>query len=276
MSHAAELTVLGAITVDSTAIVSRLPKPGESLTDATLIRSPGGKGANQAAAVAKLGGRVEMIGAVGPDADGAMCLESLERNGVDVSAVQTADSHTGVALIFVDGDGENAVVVAPGASALIDHERIQIGKDTALLTQLEIAHEVVEAVVRQTDGFVAMNLSPVREIGSFLKERVDLFIVNEHEYALSPWLAKAKLVALTVGAEGAMLLREGIEVAKAPGVKVEVVSTVGAGDAFAAALTLSLLRGLPDEEALRKAVAVGAHAVTDPHSQPKLDLLESY
>lgn len=276
MSTDAELTVLGAITVDSTALVSRLPKPGESLTDATLIRSPGGKGANQAAAAAKLGGRIAMIGAVGNDADGHMTRDSLIANGVDVSAVQTADSHTGVALIFVDDAGENAVVVAPGASALIDKSAITIEPDTALLTQLEIAHDVVESVIRQTQGFVAMNVSPVREIGDYLAERVDLFIVNEHEYAMLPWLENARLVALTLGAEGAVLRRNGTEVARAPGVKVDVVSTVGAGDAFAAALTLGLLRGLSDEEALRKAVAVGAHAVTDPHSQPALNPLATY
>nr|WP_274635968.1 ribokinase [Microbacterium bovistercoris] len=270
------LDVLGAINQDVVARVERAPRPGETVADGILTHQPGGKGANQATAAARLGASVRMLGAVGPDAAANQMRAALADAGVDVSAVQTADEATGTALIVVDETGENSIVVCPGANLQIDPERIDRDPAVPVLAQLEVAPHVVDHVARTSTGLFALNVSPARELGPVLWDRVGLFIVNEGEYAHLPRLATAPLVALTLGADGAVLLRGGVKIAAAPSVPTSVVSTVGAGDAFAAALTVALLRGLDEEAALRAACAVGAAAVADERSQPRLQPLDAY
>jgi ribokinase len=217
-----------------------------------------------------------MLGAVGRDAAAARMRAALESAGVDVSAVQTVDDATGTALIVVDEAGENSIVVCPGANARIDPARFERDPAVPVLAQLEVEAAVVDHLARSSTGLFALNVSPARELGSLLWDRVGLFIVNEGEYAALPRLATAPLVALTLGADGAVLLRAGRQVAQAPSVPTSVVSTVGAGDAFAAALTVAMLRGLDDEAALHGACAVGAAAVADERSQPALQPLDAY
>lgn len=270
------LDVLGAINQDVVARVHRAPGPGETVADGVLTHQPGGKGANQAVAAARLGADVRMLGAVGPDAAGAQMRDALSSAGVDVSTVQTADDATGTALITVDEAGENSIVVCPGANGRIDTAAIDRDPAVPVLAQLEVAGAVVDHVARTSTGLFALNVSPARELGPVLWDRVGLFIVNEGEYAALPRLATASLVALTLGADGAVLLRGGVKVAQAPSAPTTVVSTVGAGDAFAAALTVGLLRGLDDDVALRAACAVGAAAVADERSQPLLHPLDTY
>ncbi|WES66002.1 ribokinase [Microbacter sp. GSS18] len=270
------LTVVGAINIDITAHVSRAPHRGETVADGTLTRHPGGKGANQAVAAARLGADVQLIGAVGDDPDGRMLRQGLEKTGVDATGVQTVDQPTGTALIVVDGDGENSIVVCPGANSHIDAARIALADDAAVLAQLEVPLAIIQHVVESTTGFVALNASPITELPAALRERVDLFIVNETEYAAQPWLSDARLVALTLGSRGAILYRDGEEIARASAAATRVVNTVGAGDAFAAALTVGLLREDPPAAALARACAVGAAAVADPASQPSLRSLPTY
>lgn len=272
-----DLVVVGSINVDLTALVERLPGAGETVGGGRLRRDVGGKGANQAVAASRLGARVRMVGAVGSDADGLWAVETIRDAGVDVGDIATVDSPTGTALIAVDEAGENQIVVCGGANALVDAGGVAVGPDEAVLMQLELSLDVVRAVAAQAAGFVVVNAAPAQPLPADLVERVDLFIVNETEYAAIPELRAARRVAVTYGAAGAAMFVGGAEVAKVPAAAVaDVVNTVGAGDAFSAALTLAILSGAPDEQALRTACAVGAAAVAHPSAQPPLDRLETY
>jgi len=271
-----DLVVVGAINVDLIARVARAPGRGETVADGELTRQPGGKGANQAVAAARLGARVKMVGGVGTDALGDYLRSTISAAGVDVSGVQSITGDSGTALIVVDDEGENSIVVCAEANLRIDASRVVIDPKTAVLAQLEIADAVIERAITQTSGFVAINAAPARPFSSTILERADLFIVNEHEYELLPALRDAPLVALTLGADGAQLLRRGTVVASAPARIAAVRSTVGAGDAFSAALTLGLLRGDEPAIALARACEVGAAAVEDDRSQPALSPIDQY
>ncbi len=270
------LTVVGSINIDLTAVCERLPAPGETVGGAALQREPGGKGANQAVAAARLAGRARMIGAVGEDPDGSAVLRSMAAAGVDTTGVARVPAPTGTALIAVDRDGENQIVVCSGANAEVSLEDVTFAPEEAVLCQLEIELDTVRETARRTPGFFALNAAPALPLPAELVDRCDLIIVNESEYALIPELAEAKLVAVTYGAEGSAILERGRQVASAPAEQVDVVSTVGAGDAFCAALVLALVSGADSATALRAANAVGAHAAGDPSSQPELFPLAHY
>ncbi|ROQ30992.1 ribokinase [Frondihabitans sp. PhB188] len=276
MNPSVALAVVGSINVDLVALAGRLPTPGETVGGAKLHRHPGGKGANQAAAASRLGADVRFIGAVGDDADGSTLIDGLRSRGVDVSEVRRVATPTGIALIVVDAAGENQIVVCPGANAFVSLEAIRFSDKQAVLTQLEIEMDVVLRVAEAASGFLVVNASPAQRLPVELLECVDLFVVNESEYALMPELKQAKLVAVTLGERGAMLLRFGIEIARADGVHARVVNTVGAGDAFCAALTVALASGMPHDRALAAGCAVGAAAVTHPETQVPLEALTHY
>ncbi|KRA25277.1 ribokinase [Microbacterium sp. Root61] len=270
------LTVVGSINVDLTASVDRLPSAGETVLGGALRRLPGGKGANQAAAAARLGAVVRMVGAVGDDSDGQWMLQSLRDAGVDTGPIWLGDAATGTALITVDGQGENQIVVCPAANADVSIDGIDFGPGEAVLAQLEIPFEIVEALVEAVPGFLAVNAAPARALSAALIARADLIIVNESEFALIPELATARMVAVTYGANGAALREHGREVAHVAAPSVRVVSSVGAGDVFCAALTLALHAGWSREDALRAACGAGADAVTHPSGQPPLRRLDAY
>jgi ribokinase len=251
-----ELNVVGSINLDLVARVARLPRAGETLTGSDFERFPGGKGANQAVAAAKLGARVKMIGAVGPDAFADDALAGLRHAGVELH-LQSEDV-TGTALILVDADGETQIVVIPGANA---HIRPQ-SPGGAVLTQLEVPNEVVLAAAAGAD-FFALNAAPARPIDI----EPDLLIVNQLEYEV---VSRGKLVAVTYGAAGAALFENGEEVARATPPRVEVADGTAAGDAFAACLVVSLLEGRARDEALRRACAAGALAASRRGAQPSL------
>ncbi|MBC7298018.1 MAG: ribokinase [Demequina sp.] len=273
---AAQLAVLGSINLDLVASVDAAPRRGETVLGSDLQRQPGGKGANQAIAAARLGARVDMIGAVGDDDAGRELLAVLREAEVDTSRVQVLHGASGVALIVVDSAGENSIVVCPGAGLRIDPGAATPAPGCAVLAQLEVDMKVVERVARETTGPFFLNASPVTDLSQGLRDRVDLFIVNEGEYEALPFLATAPQVALTLGGEGAVLLRRGRVVAKAKVAAERVVNTVGAGDAFAAALTVALLEKYSEGDALEAACRVGAAAVADPKSQPTLKTLAHY
>jgi ribokinase len=260
MARPPRITVVGSANVDLVARCDRLPRPGETITGATFERIPGGKGANQAVAAARLGAEVSFVGRIGVD---DLVLRSLEREGVDTSAVSRDDGESGVALILVDAQGENVIVVAPGANSRLGADDVTVAETDAVIAQLEIPTEAVRAAAAGAP-FFCLNAAPARAVDL----EPDLLVVNRYEYeVVGP---RGKLVALTLGAEGAVLLEAGEEVARASPPAVEAVDGTAAGDAFCAALVVSLLEGRPRDEALTRACAAGAIAASRPGAQPSL------
>jgi ribokinase len=183
---------------------------------------------------------------------------------------------TGTALIVVDRVGENQIVVCPGANSHLSLDGVEFGPEETVLCQLEVGLPVVLEAARKTPGYFVLNAAPAMDLPAELLERCDLVIVNESEYTLIPALASAKLVAVTYGGDGSAMFQHGRKVAEAPSVAVTVANTVGAGDAFCAALVLALRQGLDYTRALAVANAVGGDAVGDPSSQPDLARLGHY
>jgi ribokinase len=242
------LTVVGSINVDFVVRVERLPRPGETVTARAFSRGPGGKGANQAVAAARLGARVTMVGAVGDDELADEALAGLNAAGVELEIERKGQ--TGVALIYVDSAGENEIAVFPGANGEVTPRAV----GGAVLCQLEVPDAVVLAAAAEAE-FFALNAAPAR----VLDLEPDLLVVNELEHEV---VSRGKLVAVTHGAAGASLFEDGREIARAAAPQVEVVDSTGAGDAFTAALVVSLLEGRDRQEALERACAVGAEAAT--------------
>jgi ribokinase len=259
-----ELTVVGSVNLDLVAGVERLPRPGETVTDASFARHPGGKGANQAVAAARLGAEVRFVGAVGSDEFADEALVGLRTAGCALE-VRTVDGPTGVALIYVDAEGETQIAVAPGANTGLKAEDVNV--DGAVLCQLEIPVVAVEAAAERA-SFFCLNAAPARPISAELLQRADLVVVNRYELDALP--ERPRLVALTRGAEGAVLLEGGEEVAQAAPPRVEAVDGTAAGDAFTACLVVSLLEGRPRVEALSRACKAGALAASRPGAQPSL------
>lgn len=271
------LTVVGSINLDITATASRLPSPGETIGGAVLLQQPGGKGANQAVAAARLAGASRMVGAVGQDDAGRNLLSAMAAAGVETSDIAQVEAATGTALVLVDSEGENQIVVCPGANASVALSGVSFSEDEAVLCQLEVDQDVVLEAARRTKGFFALNAAPAAPIIPELLERCDLVIVNETEYELIPALKDAPLVAVTYGGDGSAIFVDGERVAEAPAVRVtNIANTIGAGDAFCAALVLALRSGLDYPHALAVANAVGADAVRDAASQPELKPLAHY
>ena len=265
------VAVVGSVNLDLVAPVPRLPRPGETLTAAELEHVPGGKGANQAVAAARLGADVRLVGAVGDDDFGRRALAELEAARVDLSGLQIAAAATGIALILVDDAGENQIVVVPGANHALDPARIAVGSPDALVCQLEVEDEAIEAAMRQApDAFFCLNAAPSRPVSAPILKRADLIVANSLELEALGSSPMGALFALTLGAEGALLLEGGEEVARATPPAVEAVDGTAAGDAFTACLVVSLLEGGEREEALRRACAAGAIAASRPGAQPSL------
>ena len=251
------LTVVGSINLDLVAKVERLPRAGETLSGATLERIPGGKGANQAVAAARLGADVRMVGAVGQDANAADALLGLREAGAEL-ALREVDAPTGVAIILVARDGENQIVVVPGANAEVG----DFASPGNVLCQLEIPDSAVQEARRQA-GWLCVNAAPARP----LAVDADLVVANRYEAEV---VGDQPLLAVTLGEEGAVLLERGTEVARAAPPRVDAVDGTAAGDAFTACLVVSLLEGRDREEALRRACAAGAIAASRFGAQPSL------
>lgn len=272
LPEAPRIAVVGSINLDLVAYVERLPRPGETVTGARFQRHPGGKGANQALAAARMGAEVRLIGMVAVDDLADEALAHLEEGGVDLSGVgwlSEGEEHTGVALVVVAEDGENQIVVAPGANAHLRPGHVQVGEADAVLCQLEIPLDTVEEAARQTRGLFCLNAAPARELSPHLLERADLVVVNQYEYRKLGARPRG-LVAVTLGDEGARLLEGGEEVARARPPRVRAVDATAAGDAFTACLVVSLLEGRSREEALRRACVAGALAASRAGAQPSL------
>jgi ribokinase len=255
------ITVVGSINLDLVARCERLPRVGETITGATFARVPGGKGANQAVACARLGAEVTLIGAVGGDSFAGEALGELRESKVALD-VETSAEPTGVALIYVDASGETQIVVAPGANWTLDD--VELPEHDAVLCQLEIPDEAVFSAWEACTGFFCLNAAPARPVAV----DPDLTVVNRYEQ--ETLRRRDGLVAVTLGAEGAQLLDEGEEIARATPPPVEVVDGTGAGDAFTACLLVSLLEERDPAEALERACAAGALAASRFGAQPSL------
>ena len=292
--------VVGSINQDYVLRLQRRPSPGETVTDAELALFPGGKGANQAVAAARLlgSGKVSMLGRVGDDAAGPRLISNLEDNGVSTAHVEQIEGvPSGSAFVTVTPDGENAIIVSPGANrnfgpAEVDASASDLQEASVLVAQMEVVVEAVERaarIVSEAGGRVLLNLAPVREVPSSLLSLLDPLVVNEHEAAFllgedagtrpPEQTARALLslgprsAVLTLGSEGAALATpDGSSSYPAP--RVKPVDTTGAGDAFAGALAARLAEGGSLDEAVPYAVRAGAAAVAREGAQEALPYRE--
>jgi ribokinase len=253
---APRLTVVGSINLDLVARAKRLPRPGETVSGASFLRVPGGKGANQAVAAARLGAEVALVGCIGRDELAGEALAGLREAAVEERWL-TKDAPTGVALVTVDAAGETTIVVAPGANAELRPDDLELADVDAVLCQQESPAETVARAAELAPRFF-LNAAPARE-GARAPD-AELTVVNGLE--LEALGERHGLVCLTLGAEGAVLLEDGEEVARAEPPPVDAVDGTGAGDAFTACLVVSLLEGRPRDEALRRACAAGAIAAS--------------
>jgi ribokinase len=264
----ARLTVVGSINLDLVAKTERLPRPGETVTGATFAEIPGGKGANQALAAARLGATVALIACVGDDEFATLALAELRAAGVGLDGLKTVSTTTGVALITVDEAGENTIAVAPGANYELRPEDVSLPDGDGVLCQLEIPLETVEYVATTAPGEFFLNAAPARAP----VPAADVTIVNRFE--LEALNHRDGVVAVTLGAEGAILMEGGKEIARATPPPVEAVDGTAAGDAFTACLVVSLLENRTREEALRRACIAGALAASRFGAQTSLPTAE--
>ena len=267
------IVVVGSVNLDLVATVARLPTAGETVTDAELSRFPGGKGANQALAAKRLGADVTLLACVGDDAAADEALALLVEGGVDLSGCCRSETDpTGTALIAVAPSGENHIVVAPGANRKLTPDALQLPDADALICQLEVPQDTIAAAADAFKGFFTVNLAPAMHVDVAVLQRADLIIVNEVE---SAWYGGSLdachgMIATTVGAAGAVLMKGGEDVARARPPRIDAVDTTAAGDTFTAALTVALVEGQPPQDALEFACAAGAAAATKLGAQPSL------
>lgn len=297
------IVIVGSINLDLVARAERIPAVGETLIGTGFQTNPGGKGANQAVAVARLGYPVHMIGRVGTDAFGAQLRAHLESNSVNTSAVSASDGSSGVAVIVVSEKGENSIVVAPGANALLTPDDITrnlplIQSAGIVLAQLEIPLETVELlaeVCARENVPLMLDPAPARELPRSLIERVAWFTPNESEAAfyvnaqassaVPSTTADALLsngcssIVLKRGAEGVYLassngLREVV-----PAFSVTAIDTTAAGDAFNGGFAVGLMLSKSPGESAIFASAVAAISVTRPGAQasmPSISEVEAF
>ena len=291
MTKRPKVTVLGSLNMDISVTVPRLPAPGATVLGSAAQFTPGGKGANQAVAAARLGADVRMVGCVGDDDFGRRLLAALRAEGINADAVRTVPSvPTGLAMIAVDEAGENLIIVASGANHQVgpaDVAKTATNDHDILVLSAEIPVPAIEQALAQTPGPKILNLAPApdnaAELVATAGEHLDWLVVNESEAAAVlghpvSGLANAKKAAaeltakgprhavVTAGAHGAALAGpDGTHTVE--GFTVTAVDTVGAGDTFVGALAVALAAGVAPPEALRAAAAAGAAAVTKPGAQ---------
>ena len=286
------IVVVGSVNVDLLAQVQRHPRPGETLHGTGGQMLPGGKGANQAVAAARLGARVAMVGAVGSDVQAEAALSALREAGVDLGHVAEIEGPTGLAIVTVAEDGENSIVFIAGANDAMDAGRVRAAAEVIsaariVVCQGEIPRDGIEALPALVTGRFLHNPAPVMELDPAVLRASDPLVVNQHEAGLvlaqlapgqeapeDPEAVVAALLAagipsavLTLGADGS-LVADQAGVRRIPPAPVEAVDTTGSGDAFIGALALGLARGDDLTTAARLASRVGAFAATGEGAQP--------
>lgn len=283
--------------MDLVTHVPHLPIPGETIHSTKFQKSPGGKGANQAVAAAKLGGDVAMIGRVGSDDHGQVLVNNLKAAGVDITGIQESGT-TGMAFINVSTDGENNIVLVHGANGQVNRADIyqflhMIKNCEMIIMQLEIPLDVVEYVVDLAAEFkkkVLLNPAPAQQLTEGMLRKVHTLIPNETELEQITGMPVATMeqvaaaahklqsngvarIIVTLGDKGSYLVNEELEV-HIPAEKVTPVDTTAAGDSYIAAFAVGLTKGMSDVEAAKFATKVAAIVVTKEGAQPSLPTLE--
>jgi ribokinase len=254
--------------MDVFGYVPRLPAPGETLRGTRLAYAPGGKGANQAVAAARVGATVRFTSACGRDEFGDELAAALEQDGVDVTGMRRVEGATGVALILVDDLGENQIVVIPGANDAVTPPDPDPAVDVWLV-QAEVPTEAVDgtlAAARATGASALINPSPAGRLPSALVAGFDVAIVNETELEALGGDHPSHVV-LTLGARGVRILPEGIEL---PAIPARVVDTTGAGDALAGVTAAALAEGRTLEQAVEWGIAAASLSVERHGCQPAM------
>lgn len=284
--------VIGSLNADLVVKSPRFPQPGETISGDDLQIIPGGKGANQAVATARQGVKTTMVGRVGSDSFGPFLVDNLKSNDVDTSQVLKTDSATGTAIIVVDANGQNSIVLSPGANGMVtpaDVDSASFSNSGLLLLQLEIPTPTVLRAAqraREHGMQVILNPAPAKPLPAELLSNVDILIPNESELALLTGLpvtdsssaevaAKeilkqgVKTVIVTLGSKGALLVTA-TQVKHVDTYKVNVVDTTAAGDAFIGGFASAILSGKSLEDSVRYGCACGALATTKFGAQPSL------
>lgn len=272
MERKPSITVIGSINMDLITITSRLPKVGETLFGQAFHMNPGGKGANQAVAVARLGGNVTMIGCVGQDMFGSDIKQHLANQGVNVDNVEPVTHPTATATITVS-NGDNSIIVIPGANNEVTAQYVQskeavIAASDIVIVQLEIPLDAVLKAVeiaKANGAIVILNPAPIQSLPEQLIQQADFITPNEHEQALlreqhDAEYIKGKLI-VTKGSEGVTIMQDDVE-HHIPAFNIDVVDTTGAGDAFNGGLAVALSRGMSLKEACIYGSAVAALSIT--------------
>lgn len=294
------ITVVGSLNMDLVVRVAHLPAPGETILGQDYRTIPGGKGANQAVAAARLGGSVHMVGRVGKDGTGQSLRDNLSKEGINVESIQVdSTSASGVALITVDMAGANSIVVASGANMKLTPQDVssafqRIPSMDVLMLQLESPLDcVLEAarLGREKGAQVVLNPAPARQLPVEVYKNVDVLVPNETEASLLTGLpvntieqaeqAALRLlemgagqVVLTLGGRGSLVMKPGESALHIAPYVVQVVDTTAAGDAFVAGLAVGLAQGLAIGAAARLGNAAGAIAVTRLGAQPSMPTYE--
>lgn len=292
----ADILVLGSLNMDLIVRTPRLPAPGETILGTGFSTAPGGKGANQAVAAAKLGAPVKMIGRVGADDFGKTMRSSLNAVGADTQYLVTDnEAATGIASIWVDDRGQNSIIVAPGANARVGRADVDAASAAfrharVLVAQLEIPLETVQyafQIARKHNCLTVLNPAPAQPLSRKILELVDLVIPNETEAAQLTGMTVqdmtgahnaanvlkqmgARRILITMGDKGAFFLDDDAPPLPVPPFAVRAVDTTAAGDAFVGALAAARARDKDWTTSLREASAAGALAVTRPGAQPSL------
>lgn len=291
-----KINVLGSLNMDLVTNVNITPKVGETILGSGFSQIPGGKGANQAAAIGRLGGNVSMIGKVGCDSFADQLIDSLSKDNVDLINVQKSkDCPTGIALIMVNADGDNSIVVIPGANFDIKPEDITREKldGDYLVAQLETPLEVIEStfkLAKENNITTVLNPAPAKKLSEQLLSSVDILVPNETEFELLTGYNAlieseldlgveklinlgTSLVIITLGSNGSVLC-DGKEKKYFKSNKVEAVDTTAAGDSFIGGLLYSLSNGKSIEDGIVFASKVASITVTRSGAQSSLPTIE--
>ncbi|MFK4812222.1 ribokinase [Devosia sp. ZW T5_3] len=285
------ITVFGSTNLDQVGTVSRLPKPGETVAGGTFSMAAGGKGANQALAARRAGAEVRHFSAVGADAFAEMALELLKADGVDLSDLKISSGPTGIAMIFVDGHGENVIAVLPGANGTLtpadaDKALAGLGDGAVLLLQQEIPQDATERALdlaRAQNVTSILNTAPFLDSTKAIAPKAAILVANETEFglltgtgidqldaAMLEWSTRHdQTVIVTLGPDGAKAAtRTGL--IHVPAMQVKPVDTVGAGDTFCGYLAAGLDSGLDLEAAMKRAAVAASLACLKPGAQPAI------